>query len=394
MVEAQPEMMKTGIYLHIPFCRARCSYCDFNTYIGLDGIFSSYVHALQQEIIRCADLDQCVPTQCPTTPTTIFLGGGTPSLLPPEQIDALIRTCRDAFAMPDGLGEVEITVECNPGTINETYLRALRACGVNRLSFGAQSAAPDELRLLGREHDWSAVVMAIEAARAAGFDNVNLDLIFGLPHQALSSWKNTVTQALSLAPDHISLYALTIEVGTPMYDWTRRGEVPFPDPDLAADMYDYAERALDDAGFVHYEISNWCRPGCACEHNLIYWRNEPYYGFGAGAHRSTITRRSWNVKRPTEYIARIARGESAEMSHEDIDAATSRGETMMLGLRLLQEGVSQVRFAARYGAPISHFYARELQIGVAQGLLEVDDERVRLTSRGRFVSNRVMQLFI
>lgn len=374
--------MHTGLYLHIPFCRARCSYCDFNTYVGLDDLFAPYARALEGEVRRAAPGDAA---------NTIFFGGGTPSLLAPEQIGGLIQACRESFDMPAG---AEVTAECNPGTVSVDYLRELRARGVNRLSFGAQSAQPDELKLLGREHGWDQVVAAIAAARAAGFDDVNLDLIFGLPHQSLDSWRATVREALALGPDHVSLYALTIEHGTPMHDWTRRGEVPFPDPDLAADMYEHAEQALSAAGLAHYEISNWCKPGHECRHNLIYWRNEPYHGLGAGAHGSTITRRRWNVRRPAEYIARIERGESAEASGEDIDARASRGETMLLGLRLLEEGVSQERFRARHGGAIADFFARELDEGVSKGLIEVTVERVRLTPRGRFVSNQVMQLFV
>ncbi|BCX02167.1 MAG: coproporphyrinogen III oxidase [Candidatus Roseilinea sp.] len=382
--------MNTGIYLHIPFCRARCSYCDFNTYVGLDALFEPYVRALRQEILaQGAGRAECGPMRPPAH--TIFFGGGTPSLLRPDQLGDLILACRETFDLP---ARCEITVECNPGTVSVDYLRALRAEGVNRLSFGAQSANPDELRLLGREHGWDEVRSAIEAARAAGFDNVNLDLIFGLPYQSLRSWQRTVDAALDLDPDHISLYALTIEAGTPMHDWTRRGEVPLPDPDLAADMYELAERALGEAGFEHYEISNWCKPSRACAHNLIYWRNEPYYGLGAGAHGSTIRRRYWKVKRPADYIARVEHGVLVELGCEDIDEATSRGETMMLGLRLLREGVEQARFAERYGAPVTHFYARALEQGVAQGLLEVTDERIRLTERGRFISNQAMRLFL
>jgi oxygen-independent coproporphyrinogen-3 oxidase len=388
--------MNTGIYLHIPFCRARCSYCDFNTYVGLDDLFGPYVRALEQEVRRSKgaeehERDTFAPLHPCTSAHTIFFGGGTPSLLTPQQIGDLIRACRETFDMPM---QFEATAECNPGTVTTEYLRGLREQGVNRLSFGAQSAQPEELKLLGREHDWASVVSAVRSARDAGFDNVNFDLIFGLPYQSLDSWRSTVKEALALDPDHISLYALTIEQGTPMYDWTRRGEVPFPDPDLAADMYDHAEDALGAAGYDHYEISNWCKPGRACQHNLIYWRNEPYYGLGAGAHGSTITRRRWNVRRPADYITRIERNETVEMNGEDIDGATSRGETMMLGLRLLNEGVTHERFAQRYGAPMMQFYARELDEGVAKGLIEITAERVKLTERGRFVSNQVMKLFV
>jgi oxygen-independent coproporphyrinogen III oxidase len=376
--------MNAGVYLHIPFCRARCTYCDFNTYIGLESSYAPYVDALEQEIRRQD------PASRPT-PNTIFLGGGTPSLLSPTQIGRLINACRETFAMPH---TIEVTAECNPGTVTLDYLSELRTTGVNRLSYGAQSADPAELKLLGREHGFDDVIRAVENSRAAGFDNVNFDLIFGLPNQTLDTWRTTVTRSLELAPDHISLYALTIERGTPMYDWTRRGEVPFPDPDLAADMYEHAETEMGSAGYDHYEISNWARPGHTCAHNLVYWRNEPYYGLGAGAHGSVLSQRMWNVKRPADYMARIESGQSVELNHEDIDARESRGETMMLGLRLLHEGVNQTRFAGRHGAPMATFFERELARGVEMGVIEVTPETVRLTGRGRFVSNQAMVLFV
>ena len=375
--------MQAGVYLHIPFCQARCSYCDFNTYVGLEALFEPYVSALLREIALTGNGG--------AQAHTVFFGGGTPSLLPADQLSRLIHACRQRFRLP---ADAEITVECNPGTVDQAYLRALRAAGVNRLSFGAQSANPDELQLLGRDHAWAEVEAAVAAARAAGFDNLNLDLIFGLPNQSLAAWQRTLRAALDLAPDHLSLYALTIEAGTPMHDWTRRGTLPLPDPDLAADMYEWAEQTLADAGYEHYEISNWCRPGRACAHNLIYWRNEPYHGLGAGAHGSTIYRRRWNVKRPADYIARLNDGRSPEAGGEDLDEATVRSETIMLGLRLLIEGVDQARFAERFGAPVEHFYADALERGIKLGLLEASPARIRLTARGRFVSNQAMQLFL
>jgi len=376
--------VNAGIYLHIPFCRSRCTYCDFNTYVGMESLYAPYARALEREI-RSSERIRAV------APSTIFFGGGTPSLLQPEQIGALVQACREVFHM---LSTGEVTAECNPGTVSRDYLAGLRENGVNRLSFGAQSADPGELQLLGREHAFDDVARAVSDARAVGFADVNFDLIFGLPRQPLASWQRTVDAALALAPDHISLYALTIEAGTPMYDWTRRGEVPFPDPDVAADMYDYARDAMRAAGYVHYEISNWCKPGHECAHNLIYWRNEPYHGLGAGAHGSTLDQRIWKVKRPAEYIARIERGNSVEHGRESIDPRTSRGETMMLGLRLLQEGVDRARFATRHGAPVEHFFEKELARGREMGLIDVDDERVRLTEKGTFVSNQAMMLFI
>ncbi|MEI7467959.1 MAG: radical SAM family heme chaperone HemW [Chloroflexota bacterium] len=387
--------MQTGIYLHVPFCRSRCTYCDFNTYVGMEDLYVAYATALESEIRQALPIGLIGDT--PHQAATIFFGGGTPSLLSPQQLGQLITACRETTDLPD---DAEITVECNPGTVTLDYLRELRAQGVNRLSFGAQSANPGELKLLGREHSWDQVATAIDAARAAGFDNLNFDLIFGLPYQSLASWQRTLAAAKALAPNHISLYALTIEQGTPMYDWTRRGEMPFPDPDVAADMYDAAEETLGALGYVHYEISNWCLPDRECAHNLIYWRNEPYYGLGAGAHSSSINRRWWKVRRPAEYIARAKRmvnGEPStvlEMGSEMINPAVSRGETMMLGLRLLHEGIEQARFAQRYGAPITHFFADALTEAEAKGLIAINAQRICLTQRGRFLSNQVMKLFL
>ncbi len=287
-----------------------------------------------------------------------------------------------------------MTVECNPGTVDVASLRRLRALGANRLSFGAQSADPAELKLLGREHAFEDVVAAVDAARRAGFGDVSFDLIFGLPEQALDSWRRTLAAALPLAPDHISLYALTVETGTPLHDRVRRGEMPLPDPDAAADMYDLAEETLAAAGFAHYEISNWCRPGHACRHNLVYWRNELYHGFGPGAHSSSVVRRWWNVKWPAEYVARIARGESVEEDGEDIDEGVSRGETMLMGLRLLEEGVSYARFAARHGAAMLDVFGPALREHQRQGLLDLAPDRAVLTPRGRFLSNQVFRSFV
>ncbi len=386
-------MLPLGLYLHIPFCRSRCSYCDFNTYVGMEELYETYVQTLCREIRAAGQSPHLPISPAPPRPhaATIFFGGGTPSILRPAQLGAAIRACRETFDLP---GDAEITVECNPGTIDLSYLRALKAEGANRLSFGAQSADPGELQLLGREHGFADVIAAVEASRAAGFDNVSFDLIFGLPRQSIDSWRRTLNAALPLQPDHISLYALTIERGTPLHDQARRGEVPYPDPDAAADMYDLAEDMLGQAGYTHYEISNWCRPGRECAHNLIYWRNEPYFGFGPGAHSSSIRRRWWNVRRPAEYIARIGRGESVEMGNEDIDERVSRGETMVMGLRLLQEGVTYARFAQRHGVDMREVFGEQLRAGQEKGLLELLHDRARLTPKGRFLSNQVMATFV
>ena len=347
----------------------------------MEPLYEPYVQALLKEIA----------SQEKHKATTLFIGGGTPSLLPPAQLGALIAAVREHFQLDD---LAEVTVECNPGTVTLEYLKELKLRGANRLSFGAQSADPDELKLLGREHGFEDVIRAVENAREAGFGNINFDLIFGLPKQLLPTWQNTLARAVKINPDHISLYALTIENGTPMYDWTKRGEIPYPDPDAAADMYDHAEETLAKHGYEHYEISNWCKPGREAQHNLIYWRNEPYFGLGAGAHSSDIANRWWKVRRPADYIARAEKGESLIMGSEIIDARTSRGETMMLGLRLLQEGITNKRFAQRHGEVIGKFFAKDHKHAEAQGLITHDADRVLLTQRGRFLSNQVMKLFV
>ena len=260
-------MTAYALYLHIPFCRQRCSYCDFNTYTTLSDLQAEYVAALAAEIRQ---VGAAAPAGRPAV-HPIFFGGGTPSLLTPAQLATILGAAHEAFAVDPA---AEITLEANPGTVDTAYLAAIRALGVNRLSFGVQSALPGELALLGREHDFAAAVAAVAAARAAGFDNLNLDLIYGLPGQSVADWQRTLDAVLPLNIEHISLYCLTIEPGTPMQRWLHNGTIIPPDADTAADQYEVAGRALAAAGFGHYEISNWARPGRECRHNLVYWRNE------------------------------------------------------------------------------------------------------------------------
>ncbi|HRQ13750.1 MAG TPA: radical SAM family heme chaperone HemW [Promineifilum sp.] len=295
-----------ALYLHIPFCRARCSYCDFNTYTTLGDLQGEYVAALAREIRLVGDTGRAGEAGRAgderAAVDTIFFGGGTPSLLTPEQVATLLAAVRDSFALAS---DAEITMEANPGTVDEAWLAAVRALGVNRLSFGVQSALPHELALLGREHDFAAAVTALSAARAAGFDNLNLDLIYGLPGQSVADWQRTLDAALPLGVEHVSLYCLTIEPGTPMQRWLHNGTIMAPDPDTAADQYEAACHALAAAGYGHYEISNWARPGRECRHNIVYWRNRPYLGLGAGAHGMAGGYRYQVVRQPRTYIKRI-----------------------------------------------------------------------------------------
>jgi len=396
--------LSVGLYIHIPFCARKCPYCDFNSYAGLDTLQAPYVEALIAEMAWLARRREWQAD-------TVFVGGGTPTILPLSLLTGVLDAVGVHFCVsPDA----EITVEANPGTVDAAYLAALRAAGVNRLSLGAQSLDDDELRLLGRIHTVDEVMTAFRAARQAGFRNVSLDLIFGLPRQSLDRWRATLTQALALEPEHLSLYSLTVEDGTPLAAWIARGDLPSPDDDLAADMYELAKEMLEAAGYLHYEISNWAKGGASgsqgtthnlravCRHNLVYWRNEAYLGLGAGAHSSWRQRRWYNLPRPQDYVARMAEEGVGKVPWESpvvvevevINETLAMGETMMLGLRLLKEGVPLARFATRFGRSLLDVYADELTSLQAEGLVERLSDRVRLTRRGWLLGNQVFGCFL
>ena len=373
-----------SLYIHIPFCRAKCAYCDFNSYPDLDHLFEKYVRALQTEI-------QWVGQDQPRRVNTIYLGGGTPTVLPLALLGEILDTCRKHFTMAAG---AEITVEANPGTVDSGYLAGLREKGVTRLSIGVQSFHDNELRLLGRIHTAAQAVESYRLARQAGWSNINLDLIYGLPRQTLSRWRATLRQAIHLRPDHLSLYCLSVEEDTPLGQRIARGELPVPNPDLAAEMYILAEEMLDRTGYIHYEISNWAQPGHECRHNLTYWHNLPYLGLGAGAH-SFFNRQRWhNVLSPADYITRLEAGSPSAEEVEELNEALEVAETVILGLRLVQEGVRFADFRERFGWDLRDVYGREIRKMEQAGLLEVDRERVRLTARGRLLGNEVFQQFL
>lgn len=395
-------MQPYGVYLHIPFCTHRCGYCDFNTYAGLEDLVPAYCRALRAEIAWAASSAGRIPV------CSVFFGGGTPSLLPAAEIERTLETLAGSFELqPD----VEISLEANPGTVSAAYLQNLRTAGVNRISLGVQSAHPEELRLLERIHDYSDVTRAVAWVRRAGFDNLNLDLIFGLPEQPLENWQRTLELALGLAPEHFSLYALSLEHGTPFGAWSRRGLLSTPDPDRAADMYEWASDRLELAGYTQYEISNWAAGDPsgglrACRHNLQYWRNLPYLGFGAGAHGFAAGVRTANLLSPAAYIRRMSEASSgspglaafpqtpAVQTAATIDRSAEIGETMMMGLRLVQEGVSDAAFRARFGQPLTDLFAAQIERLQLLGLLEWHGDRLRLTRRGRLLGNRVFVEFI
>jgi len=432
-----------SLYIHVPFCQRKCPYCDFNTYAGLNRLFEPFTAALAQEI-ALAGASRGRPAA-----RTLFLGGGTPTVLPAELLAQVLDACRAAF---DLLPDAEITSEANPGTVDADRFAALRRLGVNRLSMGVQSFDPTELAFLGRIHSADDAMAAMAAARAAGFANINLDFIYGLPGQSPVTWRNTLSRAIDLAPEHLSLYSLTIEEGTPFGDWAAAGRLAQPDPDLAADLYEIADELLGAAGYSQYEISNWAQnagsrsggaqadpplpptnpappippippvppvppvpaiPALACRHNLTYWRNETYLGFGPGAHSCEGGRR-WAAIRPVaQYIERIKaftavaglraasqRDRSSDNSlpwddfSEKIDPPLAMGETMMLGLRLVQEGVTFQRFQQRHGQALLEVFGAEIDRLERLGLLERLPDRVRLTPAARLVGNQVFAAFL
>lgn len=393
-------MTAYALYLHIPFCRQRCSYCDFNTYTSLDDLKAPYVAALAAEMRQVSARAALAGESRPAV-RTIFFGGGTPSLLSPQLVAAILDTARASF---DVLPEAEITMEANPGTVSAGYLAAVHGLGVNRLSYGVQSALPGELALLGREHDFAAAVEAVALARAAGFDNLNLDLIYGLPGQSVADWARTLAAVRPLAVEHISLYCLTIEPGTPLQRRLLNGTILAPDPDTAADQYELACAELAAAGFGHYEISNWARPGRECRHNVVYWRNEPYLGLGAGAHGLAGGYRYQVVRQPRAYIRRLAIADdlirmpfplsSAVAAYHAVGQAEAMSDTAITQLRLLDEGLNLSAFNARFGQSFDTVYADEVSRLEAWGLLQRQNGHLLLTDRGRFLSNRVFVEFV
>ena len=323
-------------------------------------------------------------------------------MLPPSLLGSVLQACRETFdIMPDA----EITSEANPGTVDQPHFAALRELGVNRLSMGVQSFDDSELGWLGRIHSAAEAENAFTEARHAGFTNINLDFMFGLPGQAAATWEQSLSRALALGPEHLSLYSLTVERGTPLADWVRQGRVAEPDDDLAADLYLAATETLAARGYVQYEISNWAKdssgalassaqPSAACRHNLVYWHDEGYLGFGAGAHSYAGGHRRWNVRPVPHYIRRIEQGQASTGGEETIEPSLAMGEIMMLGLRLVREGVSEDRFRARSGNSLDAVFAGEIVELVGRGLLERLPERVRLTTQGRLLGNQVFAMFL
>ncbi len=385
-----------SLYLHVPFCSLKCAYCDFNSYAGLDDLVEPYCDALGQEIRLWGKVagERPVPT--------IFFGGGTPSLLPLPQIERIMAALRDSFALEE---DAEISLEANPGTVDLDYLLRLRAAGVNRISFGVQSFHDDELASLDRIHSADEAAECYGWAREAGFERVNLDLIYGLSEQPMERWQQTLERAIDLAPDHLSLYALTVEEGTKLAYDIDHGRMPEPDVDQQAEMYEWSCERMARAGYQQYEISNWCRPGHECRHNLVYWRNGDWLGLGPGAHSHWGGYRFADVYSPRRYIELVnetaASGIDASVGARELlrrmrqvtyieeqSPEAAMADAAILGLRL-NEGIDLAQFEQRYQTELDSAYGPVISEMTAAGLLGRSNGRLHLTPRGRLLANEV-----
>jgi oxygen-independent coproporphyrinogen III oxidase len=389
-----------SLYLHIPFCKTRCTYCDFNTYTNLSFLQGRYIKALAKEAERtlgaiaadCYNPLEPLPTDLnppadenKATIHSVFFGGGTPSLLPPVMLEKVMEAIRTYAHLPE---QNEVTLEANPGTISLDKAKALHQAGINRLSFGVQTFDDNALRLLGRTHDSAGAVEAYNIARQAGFDELNLDFIYALPDQTLQDWHENLEKAV----------ALTIEENTEMGRRHAAHRLNVPDEDTAADMYLLALEMLDKAGYEQYEISNWAKKPAtkhASQHNLVYWRNQPYIGLGVGAHSCYAGYRYPVVRQPADYIERFKRGESV-IDLAEVEAVTPElklADTVILALRL-NEGLPLARIEREFGKPLADFFPGVVPQLISDGLLEEKDGCLRLTVKGRLLSNSVFIKFL
>jgi putative oxygen-independent coproporphyrinogen III oxidase len=392
---------RLGVYLHVPFCRVRCGYCDFNTYTSdelrgarRDDYAAQAIAELRQaeRVLAAAGL--------PERPaSTVFFGGGTPTMLPASDLAAMLAAVRDVWGLAPG---AEVTTEANPDSVDAAYLEALRAAGFTRISFGMQSAVPHVLATLERTHDPERIPLVVRWARDAGLD-VSLDLIYGTPGESIDDWRTSVEHAIAQAPDHLSAYALIVEEGTKLARQIRRGEVAEPDDDLEADMYELADELLAAAGYEWYEVSNWARtavPGFVggtptlnvadgaehrSRHNLAYWQGQDWWGVGPGAHSHVGGVRWWNVKHPAAYAERIAAGQSPAVGRETLDAETQRVERVLLATRI-RDGLSMTELTPSGRTAVAGLIADEL----VEGSLALHGT-IRLTLRGRLLADAVVR---
>ena len=366
-------MHEAGVYIHIPFCATKCSYCDFLSFSGMEQIYDSYVDVLLSEI-RSANI---------ISVSTVYIGGGTPTVLPVNLMQNVLACISDLPLVNDA----EITIEVNPGTVNLDYLQLIKSAGINRISFGLQSTCNNLLASIGRIHSYELFLENYLSAQDVGFDNINVDLIFGLPGQTTVTFEQTLSMILDLEPQHVSFYSLTLCENTPLWNDICLGKISLPDDEVDRSMYHFASKFFGKNGYVHYEISNAAKPGFECSHNLDCWRHKPYIGFGLGAHSFDGQKRWSNPSTFADYFS------FKEPKFELLSDDQLISESMILGLRLL-DGVDESLFESRYRVRPSVFFDGQISKLVSDGLLELSNNRVRLTSLGLDLANQVFMQFL
>ncbi|MGH9870925.1 MAG: radical SAM family heme chaperone HemW [Pyrinomonadaceae bacterium] len=378
-------MKLAGVYIHIPFCRSRCSYCDFATSMHNADAAERYIRAVISEI------ESWRMVEPPETVDTIYFGGGTPSLLSPAQLEALLNVVHQRFTV---VANAEVTMEINPGTMMQETLCAFRGLGVNRASFGVQTFADAELARLGRSHSAEDARQTFSCLREAGFDNVSFDLIAGLPGQTMAGWRTNLDEAFALRPEHLSFYLLEVHQGTPLANHIKIGLQPKPDEDLAAEMYEVMLDKAVASGYEHYEISNLCLPGLQSRHNTKYWTAAPYYGFGCSAHSYDGESRRWaNERDLVRYMEMIETSGTATVDETRLTEVDRQAEAVFLGLRMMQ-GFSFAEFSRTFGADLREKHEQDLMRFREAGLIECNGDLLRLTRAGALLSNEVFAAFV
>ncbi len=377
-------MRTLGLYIHIPFCIKKCYYCDFNSYSNMMELQEGYVDSLIKEI------DLYKKQFGEIMIKTIFIGGGTPTCLDEGNLQKLLDACIKKFYVS---GKCEITIESNPGTLSENKLKALKNTGINRLSIGLQSWHDEQLIRLGRIHTREEFLKNYSNARKLGFDNINIDLMFSLPEQTLTTWQETLLNIIKLQPEHISCYSLKIEENTKFYREYHHGNLIIPDEDTDREMYHGAVEMMQENQYQHYEISNFAKKGFVCRHNLIYWKGGEYIGLGAGAHSYLNGERYSSIYNPKEYMKQIQDGLLPKVEKVTLDEKDRMAEFMFLGLRLI-EGVNSKEFYHIFNTDIQSIFGNQINKFIKMGLMEQQNEQYKLTPRGLDISNQIFMEFI
>lgn len=377
--------MSYGVYIHIPFCKKKCQYCDFPSWEGKEDLMSAYTQAIVKEI------EAQEPFLAKAGPaSSVFIGGGTPTVIPITQLERIIDAVRENIPLDP---EAEFTVEANPGTVTLEHMTALYTMGVTRLSIGAQTFENDILERIGRIHTAQDIKDAVRWARAAGFTNVSMDLMYGLPGQTMKNLVDSIGSAMDLAVTHISVYGLQVEDGTPLKSKIEAGEITLPTDEETEAMYDYVVNNLPPYGFARYEISNFARDGFESRHNLGYWSDKPYIGFGAAAHSYWGGRRTENLRTPEEYIASIERGESPARPEEPSTPEIQMAEFCFLELRTVR-GIDREQFEKRFGCTVESVYQKVIDDLKSKELLTSDEKYIRLTPKGMKLGNVAFRAFL